>query len=381
MSEPLKDLAREGQSLWLDNIHRGLLTGGGLKAFMDRGVVGITSNPTIFEKAINGSSDYDGAIRDLVGANRDVATAYERLVLYDIGRAADLMRPVYEATQGVDGRVSVEVSPDLAHDTDGTIEEARRFWNMLGRPNIMIKVPATPAGIPAIRQLISEGVSVNVTLMFSLAHYDQVAEAYIAGIEDRLERGGAVDRIGSVASFFVSRVDTAVDAILEEKIAQADGAERKAALEALLGKAAIANAQLAYDRFQEVFHSPRFERLAREGARVQRPLWASTSTKNPRYRDVMYVEALIGPDTVDTMPEATMTAFADHGVVQRTLGKADEARRVFAELAAQGVDMAAVTQKLQDDGVASFSRSFATLLQGIEAKMAAVRGVAPAVRS
>ncbi len=381
MSEPLKDLAREGQSLWLDNIHRGLLTGGGLKAFMDRGVVGITSNPTIFEKAINGSSDYDGAIRDLVGANRDVATAYERLVLYDIGRAADLMRPVYEATQGVDGRVSVEVSPDLAHDTDGTIEEARRFWNMLGRPNIMIKVPATPEGIPAIRQLISEGVSVNVTLMFSLAHYDQVAEAYIAGIEDRLERGGAVDRIGSVASFFVSRVDTAVDAILEEKIAQADGAERKAALEALLGKAAIANAQLAYDRFQEVFHSPRFERLAREGARVQRPLWASTSTKNPRYRDVMYVEALIGPDTVDTMPEATMTAFADHGVVQRTLGKADEARRVFAELAAQGVDMAAVTQKLQDDGVASFSRSFATLLQGIEAKMAAVRGVAPAVRS
>lgn len=380
MTEPLKELAREGQSLWLDNMHRGLLTGGGLKEFMARGVVGITSNPTIFEKAIDGSSDYDSAIRDLVSANRDVTTTYERLVLYDIGQAADLLRPVYEKTQGVDGRVSVEVSPELAHDTDGTIEEARRFWTMLGRPNIMIKVPATPAGIPAIRQLISEGISVNVTLMFSLDHYDRVAQAYIAGIEDRLDHGGAVDRIASVASFFVSRVDTAVDAILEQKIEQADGAEHRAALEALLGKAAIANAQLAYGRFEEVFHSDRFEGLARKGVRVQRPLWASTSAKNPRYRDVMYVESLIGPDTVDTMPDATIAAFADHGVVRRTLGQVDEARRVFAELKALGVDMAAVTQDLQDDGVRSFARSFTTLLQGLEGKMAVVRGVTPAVR-
>jgi len=358
MTTKLQQLAALGQSIWYDNIRRALLDHGDLQALVEAGVTGVTSNPSIFEKAIAGSADYDEAMAELVTEGRSEIEVFEALAIEDIRRAADLLRPVYKETGGVDGYVSLEVSPTLAHDTESTIAEARRLFLTLDRPNVMIKVPATPAGIPAIETLIGEGINVNVTLMFSLAHYDAVAEAYIAGLEKLAAAGKDLSKVASVASFFVSRVDTAVDRALE-----ALGNED------LLGKIAIANAKAAYARFKETFSGPRWERLAARGGRVQRPLWASTGTKNPLYSDTLYMDALIGPDTVNTVPPATLSAFMDHGTVAPTLEEGvAEVREQLAQLAGLGIDLPAITQKLQDEGVASFADAFQSLMASIAEK-------------
>ncbi|HEV57006.1 MAG TPA: bifunctional transaldolase/phosoglucose isomerase, partial [Phycisphaerales bacterium] len=358
MTTRLQQLAALGQSIWYDNIRRALLDSGELQALVAAGVTGVTSNPSIFQKAIAGSADYDEALGELVTQGRSEIEIFEALAIEDIRRAADLLWPVYERTAGGDGYVSLEVSPTLAHDTEGTIAEARRLYAALNRPNVMIKVPATPAGIPAIEMLISEGINVNVTLMFSVDHYNAVAEAYLAGLEKLAAAGGDLSSVASVASFFVSRVDTAVDRALE-----AVGNEE------LLGQIAIANAKVAYARFQETFDGPRWKELAAQGARVQRPLWASTGAKNPLYPDTLYVDALIGPNTVNTVPPATLDAFIDHGTPASTLEPGvDEARAQLARLADLGIDLAAITQQLQDDGVAAFADAFRSLLGSIAEK-------------
>ena len=358
-----------GQSAWYDNIRRDLIVSGELQRLIDRGIVGVTSNPTIFQRAIAASNDYDAALRDLALAGHSTLEIYEALAIADIQAAADLLRPVYERTVGDDGYVSLEVSPDLAHDTQGTIDAARRLFGAIGRPNVMIKVPATPAGLPAITQLIADGVNINVTLIFSEQVYAQVADAYIAGLEQRLAAGLPLDNVRSVASVFVSRIDTAVDALLQERLAASDDAATRARIAALLGKAAIANSKITYRRFQEIFGTPRFQALRAQGAHVQRPLWASTSTKNPAYRDVIYVEELIGPDTVNTMPPATIDAFADHGRVRQTLTEGlAEAEATLAQLAALGIDLEAVMQRLLEEGVKAFADSFRDLLECIDAK-------------
>ena len=321
MSNPVQDIQRLGQSIWYDNIRRGLLDSGELKRLIEMGVTGLTSNPTIFEKAIAGSTDYDEALAELARSDKSVDQSYEALVIEDIRNTADLLRPIYDRTGGVDGYASLEVSPKLAHDTAGTTAEARRLFGALDKPNVMIKVPATAEGIPAVRQLISEGININVTLIFSLEAYRQVMEAYVAGLEEYIATGGDPSRIASVASFFVSRVDMAVDTLLEERMRQGEPD-----VKALMGKAAIANAKLAYQEFQRVFGEERFSDLKGKQARPQRPLWASTSTKNPAYSDLMYVEALIGPHTVDTLPPATLTALLEYGKPGLTLAKGtDEA--------------------------------------------------------
>jgi transaldolase/glucose-6-phosphate isomerase len=365
----LHQLADLGQAIWFDYIRRSFITSGDLQALIDEGLRGVTSNPAIFEKAIAGSTDYDQDLHRLVDEGKSVEEIYEALALEDIRHAADLLRPAYDQTGGADGYVSLEVSPALAYDTKGTIAEARRLFAVLDRPNVMVKVPATPAGILAIKTLIGEGVNVNVTLMFSLAHYEAVAEAYIAGLEKLANDGGdpstgsgrGVSQVASVASFFVSRVDTAVDLALE-----AIGTSEALALQ---GKIAIANAKATYARFRERFSSERWERLAAQGARVQRPLWASTSTKTPLYPDTLYVDSLIGPDTVNTVPPATLNAFRDHGTVALALEAGlDEARAQLARLTELGVDMDFITQKLQDDGVAKFAKSFEALMASIAEK-------------
>jgi transaldolase/glucose-6-phosphate isomerase len=357
----LHQLAHLGQAIWLDYIRRSFITSGDLQALIDQGLRGITSNPTIFEKAIAGSADYDQDLRRLVDQARSVEEIYQALTLDDIRRAADLLHQVYQQTGGADGYVSLEVSPTLAYDTEGTIAEARRLFATLDRPNVMIKVPATPAGIPAVETLIGEGINVNVTLMFSLAHYEAVAEAYIAGLEKLAASRGDLSKVASVASFFISRVDSAVDLALE-----AIGTSEALALQ---GQIAIANARMAYARFRQKFSGRRWDRLAAQGARVQRPLWASTSTKNPLYPDTLYVDNLIGPDTVNTVPPATLNAFRDHGTVAPTLEAGlGEARGQLAQLAEVGVDLDAITQKLQDDGVAAFAKSFQALMASIAQK-------------
>ena len=354
----LHELAHLGQAVWFDYIRRSLITSGQLQGWIDQGVRGVTSNPTIFEQAIAGSSDYDEDLRSLVAQGKSVEEIYEALTLKDIALAADLLRPVYDQTDGTDGYVSLEVSPNLAYDTEGTIAEARRLFAALGRPNVLIKVPATSAGIPAVEALIAEGVHVNVTLIFSLAQYEAVAGAYIAGLEKRATAGGAVSRIASVASFFVSRVDTAVDRALEE-IGAAE----------LQGKIAVANAKVAYAHFRELFSGSRWENVTDRGARVQRPLWASTGTKNPLYPDTLYVDHLIGPNTVNTLPPATLQAFLDHGQVACTLeADLEEARVHLTRLSKRGVDLDAITQQLQDDGVAAFAQSFEDLMASIAEK-------------
>ena len=373
MSNPVQDVQRLGQSIWYDNIRRGLLDSGELKRLIEMGVTGLTSNPTIFEKAIAGSTDYDEALTELARSDKSVDDSYEALVIEDIRNTADLLRPIYDRTGGVDGYASLEVSPKLAHDTEGTTAEARRLFGALDKPNVMIKVPATAEGIPAIRQLISEGININVTLIFSLEAYRQVMEAYIAGLEEYIAAGGDPSRIASVASFFVSRVDTAVDALLEERMRQG-GPDVKA----LMGKAAIANAKLAYREFQQVFGEERFSSLKGNQARPQRPLWASTSTKNPAYSDLMYVEALIGPDTVDTLPPATLTALLEYGKPGLTLEKgANEAEEHLEALEEADISMAQVTDKLLADGVKSFADSFDTLLANISEKMAKLTAQLP----
>jgi len=356
---PLKKLWTEHrQAVWLDFIERDLLTGGGLQRYVDDdGVRGVTSNPSIFQKAIEGGGAYDEAVAALLDAEPGMETKvlYEALAIEDIRDAADILRPVWSESAGKDGFVSLEVSPHLAHDTDGTVAEARRLWAAVDRPNLMIKVPATAAGAPAIENLVASGINVNATLMFSLADYEAVAQAYVRGISACTDPGG----VASVASFFVSRVDTMVDAALE-----AIGSDRALALR---GKAAVANAKLAYRRFQEIFQGGHFAEQAARGARVQRPLWASTSSKNPAYRDVVYVEELIGPDTVNTLPVATLEAFRDHGEPRDSIVEGvDEAEATMAALAEIGVDMDVVTDRLQSDGVAAFAASFDRLLAALD---------------
>jgi transaldolase len=327
-------------------------------------ITGLTSNPSIFEKAIGGSSDYDAALESLARAGKSAVEIFEALAVEDIQAVADLLRPVYDRTNGNDGYVSLEVSPLLADQTDATLDEASRLFGQVARENAMIKIPGTPAGLPAYRQAIAEGININVTLLFSIASYEQVAEAYLSALEQRVAAGKPIDQISSVASFFVSRVDTAVDALLNEKVkAGAQG------LEDLFGKAAIANAKLAYQSFKRIFSGPRWEALASHGATVQQPLWGSTSTKNPAYRDVLYVEELIGPDTVNTMPPATIDAFRDHGVVELTLERDIEgAREIFRRLAAAGINLDEVTLQLQRDGVRLFADSFYDLIKAVDGK-------------
>jgi transaldolase len=373
VANPLLELQNYGQSVWHDNISRDLLDSGALKKLIDEdGLTGLTSNPTIFEKAINGSTHYDASLKLLLAQGKDVKEIYEALAIDDIRRAADLFRSIFNGTAGQDGFVSLEVSPKLAHNTEETLQEAHRLWKAVNRPNVMIKVPATPAGIPAIEQLIGEGLNINITMMFSMDHYVQVAEAYVRGLAI-LEKKGRPLSVGSVASFFVSRVDTQVDKLLEERILQAKHSREKDELESLLGQTAIANSKLVYQRFKQIFGSPRFQSLKAKGARVQRPLWASTSTKNPKYRDVLYAEELIGPDTVDTMPPATIVAFKDHGLVRPSLEEnVEESRRVLERLTTAGINLGEITQRLQDDGVKLFADSFDTLMESISKKKAAL---------
>ena len=371
----LELLLDAGQSPWLDNITRTMLRDGAFQALLDRGIVGMTSNPSIFQKAIGGSDAYDDELQRLVRAGKDAAAIYDDLVLDDIRAAAALLRPTYERTDGRDGYVSIEVAPALADDTEKTLREARRLFSYLNLPNVMIKIPGTPAGIPAIRQAIADGINVNVTLLFGVTGYRDVAEAYLAGLEERAAAGWSLGRVASVASFFVSRVDAAVDARLDALLDALGGREAddgtRREFTALKGTAAIANATLAYAAFREIFSSSRWEALAALDARPQRPLWASTSMKDSGRRDVLYVEELIGPDTVDTMPDATIAAFLDHGVVRRTLDADGAGARVtFDRLARAGVDLGEVTDALQRDGVAQFAAAFDDLNKTIAAKRA-----------
>jgi len=358
---PLRQLSAAGQSVWYDNIQHSMLTSGMLAQMIaEDDLRGITSNPTIFEKAIGGSADYDEALRRELQRDPQQSSRalFFTLAIEDIRDAAKALRPTYDATDGVDGMVSLEVSPDLAHDVDGTVREARELFARLAMPNVMIKVPGTVPGLHAVEQLIAQGVNVNVTLLFSVERYVSVAEAYLRGLERRRAKGLPIDRIASVASFFVSRLDTALDPILAQRQPE------------LQGRIANANAQLAYQEYLEIFGGPHFAALRKEGARPQRLLWASTSTKNPAYPDLLYVNNLIGPDTVNTMPPATYDAFRDHGTVARTLDQEVEyALAQLAMLPELGIDLSAITDQLEIDGVNAFIQSFETLLAAIEAKM------------
>ena len=377
MSNPVKALEDHGQSVWLDFLARGFVEKGGLKRLSDTdGVKGVTSNPSIFEKAIGSSDEYDGAIgRLLKNGDRPVAELFEHLAVADIQHAADVLRPVYDALGGRDGFVSLEVSPYLATDTKATIAEARRLWKDVGRKNLMIKVPATPEGLPAIEQLIGEGLSINITLLFSQKVYLQVAEAYLSGLEKYIANGGDPSHVASVASFFVSRIDTMVDKQLDEKIAIANDPTEKERLAALKGKVAIANAKLAYQDYKKLFAGPRWEKLAARGARPQRLLWASTGTKNKDYSDVLYVEELIGPNTINTMPPATMDAFRDHGRLRDSLEEnIDEARDVLDDLEKSGISLDAITAELVKDGVRLFADAADKLYGAVADKRAAVLG-------
>jgi len=368
MTNPLRDLGKHGQSVWLDYIRRSLIASGELKRLVDEdGLKGVTSNPAIFEKAISGSTDYVSAISKLgTSGDMDAKAVYEKLALEDIAAAAGVMAPVYESTSLRDGYVSLEVSPHLARDTAGTCEEARRLWKELGKPNVMIKVPGTAEGIPAIETLISEGINVNVTLLFSLDAYEKAAEAYVKGLERLAAGGGDVSKVASVASFFISRIDTAVDQLIDDLIKTAPAAAKED-LRDLHGTAAIANAKLAYQRYKEIFSGSRWAKLEESGAMTQRVLWASTSTKNAEYRDVLYVEALIGKDTVNTIPPATFDAFREHGVAADTLDEdAEGASRAMKKLSDAGISMKKVTDELLNDGLRLFSDAFDKLLAAVD---------------
>jgi len=374
MTNPLLQLKELGQSVWYDNIDRSQLNNGQFQRLLDEdGVVGVTANPTIFDKSISSGHAYDEQINQLIKEGKSTNEIYEALIITDIQTVADVLRPIYDQTNGLDGYVSLEVSPDLAHDTDGTLSEVRRFWKMVNRPNLMIKIPGTPEGLPAIRQSLIEGIHINITLIFSMQTYREVADAYISALESRLAEGKDISHIASVASFFVSRVDTLVDTLLEDKIkATSDSAEQQK-LKSLEGKAAIANARLVYQDFKLIFSTPRFENLKQHGAHVQRPLWASTSTKNPAYRDVLYAEELIGPDTVDTMPLETIEKFRDHGRVRLSIeDDIPQAHAVLDALEQVGIHYDQVTQQLQDEGVKKFADSFHDLFKGIESKKKAI---------
>ena len=366
---PLIQLQTFGQSIWLDYIRRDLLKGGELQRLItEDGLRGMTSNPAIFEKAIAGSTEYQDFLDSLSGrADLDAKGRYELLAIRDIQDAADLLRPVYQSTKKRDGYVSLEVSPYLAHDTAGTLDEARRLWKAVARENVMIKVPGTAEGIPAFRQLISEGINVNVTLLFAQGVYEEVAAAFIDGVEKFAATGGDANKVASVASFFISRIDSLVDSLINDQLKKETDAARKAKLQSILGKIAIANGKLTYEAYQRIFSSPRWKALAAKGAQTQRVLWASTSTKNPNYRDVIYIEELIGPDTVNTVPPATLEAFRDHGKPRRSLTEdLDSARKTMADLAGAGIVMKDVTDKLTADGVKLFADAFDTLLAAVE---------------
>ena len=374
MSNPLVELKGAGQSVWYDNIQRGLLMSGELQRLISAdGVRGLTSNPAIFEKAISGSEEYAGTLEDLARSGKSAQEIYEAIAIEDTQWAADLLRPVYEESGGEDGYVSLEVSPRLAQDTQGTIEEALRLASQVGRKNLMIKVPGTAAGVPAVEHLIGEGVNVNITLLFARENYEQVAAAYIAGLEKLAARGGEVGSVASVASFFISRIDTLVDQKIEECLGEVDTASERLALRSLQGKVAVANAKMAYASYKEACASERWQKLAAAGARPQRLLWASTSAKNPAYRDVLYVEELIGPDTVNTMPQATLEAFRDHGEIRSALEEnIEEARDVMAGLEELGLAMKEITDQLQADAVRLFVEPFDQLLAAIETQRQAV---------
>src|SRR6202158_1253121 len=372
---PVKALENHGQAVWLDFLARGFVAKGDLQKLIDTdGVKGVTSNPSIFEKAIGSSDEYDGAIGSaLKKGDRPVADLFEHLAVEDIQHAADVLRPVYDQLKGADGFVSLEVSPYLAMDTKGTIAEAERLWKDVKRKNLMVKVPATPEGLPAIEHLIGEGISINITLLFAQQVYVQVAEAYLAGLEKYVAGGGDPSHVASVASFFVSRIDSAVDKQLDEKIARANDPTEKERLAGLKGKVAIANAKLAYQEYKHLFSGPRWDRLAAKGARPQRLLWASTGTKNKDYSDVLYVEELIGPNTINTVPAATLDAFRGHGKVRDSLEEnIEDAGRVLAELEKSGISLDAITVDLVKDGVKQFADAADKLYGAVAHKRATV---------
>lgn len=372
--DQIQELHRIGQSVWLDYIDRQMLESGELERLRDLGVTGVTANPTIFEKAVTASDVYHEGMRRLLDSGRTPEEVVWDLLIEDVKAAADVLRPVYDEQAGKDGFVSIEVSPEIADDTERTVAAARELHRRCDRSNVMVKIPATRAGVPAIRRMIGEGANINVTLIFSVARYAEVVEAFLSGLEEYRRAGGDMGRVASVASFFVSRVDAKVDKALTAAIEQSgDEAERKR-LEGLLGRAGIANSKMAYQRFRELHSGPRWDSLAKDDARVQRCLWASTSTKDPRYRDTMYVEKLIGPDTVNTMPLATLEASLDHGTVARTLDQdVGTARRQLDELAAAGIDLAHVTDELEREGVANFAKSYRHLIDVMKESAVAVR--------
>ncbi len=371
---PLFQLVELGQSVWLDSIRRGQIRSGELKRLMQtRALRGETSNPNIFEKAIVGTSDYDADIEQLLRERKDTAAIFEKLATDDVRAACDVFRPLYDETEGADGFVSIEVSPALAYDTQGTIEEARRLWQTVNRPNVMVKIPGTPEGIPAIEATLYEGLNINITLLFAVSAYEEVAWAFIRALERRAAEGKPINHSASVASFFVSRIDTLADKWLSEAAKSERDPQRFEELNDLQGKVAIANAQVAYERFQEIFSSDRWRALQAKGARLQRPLWASTSTKNPAYRDVLYVESLIGPHTINTMPLETIEAFADHGVVARTVdADLPAAHEILRRFEAAGFSLQAVTDQVLKEGVVKFAEAFDQLLAGIDKKRAQV---------
>ena len=367
-ANPLKDLLNFGQSVWLDYIRRDLLTSGELKRLIDEdGLRGMTSNPAIFEKAITGSTLYTDLLNSLRSrTDLDAKGRYEILAIRDIQDAADFLKPVYQSSKRRDGYVSLEVSPYLARDTKGSLEEARRLWKAVGRENVMIKIPGTAEGLPAIQQAISEGININITLLFAQDVYVKVAEAYIAGLEQFGKNGGDVSRMASVASFFVSRIDSLVDSMIDARLKASKDPSEQQQLKSLQGKVAIANAKQTYEKYQKIFASDRWKALAAKGGQTQRVLWASTSTKNPAYRDVLYVEELIGPDTVDTIPPATLDAFRDHGKPRASLTENIEAaHRTMESVAKVGISMKEVTDKLTDDGVRLFAEAFDKLLEAV----------------
>jgi transaldolase len=366
----LVELARLGQSVWYDNIERKLIQSGELKRMIDEDELrGVTSNPAIFEKAISNSDLYKDQLRELAQSGKSAVEIYEALAIRDIQSAADVLDPVYEKTGGKDGFVSLECSPLLANDTAGTVEEARRLWREVARRNVMIKIPGTPAGMPAIEQCIYEGININITLLFSLESYERTMDAYLSGLARRAAEGKPVGGVSSVASFFVSRIDTAVDRRLEQKIGESANERERDELRKLMGRTAIANAKMAYQEFKRVFHGERFAPLGALGAQVQRPLWASTSTKNPAYRDVYYVETLIGPETVNTLPPQTLAAFRDHGEARVTIEEnLDEERARLARLEQTGISLDEVTGEVLADGVRLFIEPFEKLIQAIESQ-------------
>jgi transaldolase/glucose-6-phosphate isomerase len=378
MSTPVENrllqLQRHGQSPWFDYISRPLVAGGGLKRMVDRdGLGGVTSNPSIFEKAVGSGAEYDREILELAHQGLSAAQIFDRLAIDDVRAACDVLAPVYLGTGGGDGFVSIEVSPKLAYDTAGTIAEAQRIFAAVDRPNVMVKIPGTKEGVPAVRASLEAGLNINITLLFSMSQYEAVAEAYMDALEARLRRNLTLRGTSSVASFFVSRVDTLGDALLDERLAVTSDVGERRRLEALKGRAAVANSKLVYERFMSYLNGRRWQMLAPAGAKVQRVLWASTSTKNPAYKDTLYVDELIGEHTVNTLPEATWHAFREHGTVARTVDKhLDDAHRVLRELAMVGIDMEQVGARLQEEGVELFVKSFDGVIGIVEEKRRAL---------